>query len=40
MKAVYCYCKNTYTLKECDCETCEDREHWRQGIGSIYKQEE
>lgn len=33
-RAVYCYCKNTYTIEECDCNRCKDREIWRQGIGS------
>tara|TARA_R110000764_G_scaffold228273_1_gene318759 strand:- start:23 stop:196 length:174 start_codon:yes stop_codon:yes gene_type:complete len=32
-RSVYCYCKNTYTVLECDCKKSKDREIWRQGIG-------
>jgi len=35
MRSFYCYCKNTYTVLECDCKRCKDREIWRQGIGRI-----
>jgi hypothetical protein len=38
MKAVYCKCKNTYSIK---CATNQDKncnvpEYWKQGIGNIY----
>ena len=37
MRAVYCKCKNTYSI---DCannqgQKCEAPEYWRQGIGRI-----
>jgi len=31
MRARYCKCKNTYTIKECDCPNVP--EYWKQGIG-------
>tara|TARA_R110000737_G_scaffold227564_2_gene241829 strand:+ start:61 stop:189 length:129 start_codon:yes stop_codon:yes gene_type:complete len=42
MKAVYCKCKNTYSI---ECSTnpergCKTPEYWKQGIGSIDKIEE
>jgi len=40
MRAKYCYCKNTYTMKDCDSDKCKERENWKQGIGKIRKTEE
>lgn len=38
MRAVYCYCKNTYSIKGCNNKKkCKDREHWKHGIGKIRK---
>ena len=41
MRAVYCKCKNTYSIK-CDKKKkdCKAPYYWKQGIGSIYKKEE
>lgn len=41
MKAVYCKCKNTYSIK-CDKKQkkCKAPYYWKQGIGSIYKESE
>lgn len=42
MKAVYCKCKNTYSI-ECTNNTdkhCETPEYWKQGIGRINADEE
>ncbi len=42
MRAVYCKCKNTYSI-ECKTETkkdCKTPEYWKQGIGKIRKTEE
>jgi len=42
MKAVYCKCKNTYSI-ECDSSPnkgCSTPEYWKQGIGPINKTEE
>ncbi len=43
MKAVYCKCKNTYSIK-CDKNNnrnkCKAPYYWKQGIGSIYKNTE
>lgn len=38
-KAVYCKCRNTYSI-ECDKagKKCNADEYWKQGIGSIYKE--
>ena len=40
-KAVYCKCKNTYSI-DCDKDgkKCKSDEYWKQGIGSIYKETE
>jgi hypothetical protein len=41
-RAVYCYCKNTYSI-ECDKgynKKCKAPEYWKQGIGSINKEQE
>lgn len=39
MRAVYCKCKNTYSIdcKQNQNKGCNALEYWRQGIGSIYK---
>jgi hypothetical protein len=42
MRAVYCKCKNTYTI---DCnnkndKNCKTPEYWKQGIGRISASEE
>ena len=35
MKAKYCKCKNTYTIKDCnEDKRCNAPYYWRQGIGS------
>jgi len=42
MRAVYCKCKNTYSIK-CDkgkSKDCKAPYYWKQGIGSIYKEED
>lgn len=42
MRAVYCKCKNTYSI-ECNQnqnKDCNAPDYWKQGIGSIYKKEE
>ena len=41
-RAVYCKCKNTYSI---DCKQekdkgCKTPEYWKQGIGNIRKTEE
>lgn len=36
-RAKYCKCKNTYTINDCDKQKCKAPEYWKQGIGSIYK---
>jgi hypothetical protein len=33
--AKYCYCKNTYTIKNCDKDKCKAHPFWSQGIGDI-----
>ena len=41
MKAEYCKCKNTYSIKcDKDEKKCKSSEYWKQGIGSIYKESE
>ena len=39
MRAVYCKCKNTYSIdcKEYQNKQCKTPYYWKQGIGSIYK---
>ncbi len=39
MRAVYCKCKNTYSIdcKQNSDKGCETPEYWKQGIGSINK---
>ena len=41
-RAVYCYCKNTYSIKckEENNRMCKAPEYWKQGIGSIHKEQE
>lgn len=41
-KAVYCKCKNTYSIecKNNKDEKCNAPEYWKQGIGTINKIEE
>ena len=43
MRAKYCKCNNTYSI-DCDKYSkkrkCNVDEYWKQGIGSIHKQEE
>tara|TARA_B100000809_G_scaffold263535_1_gene317020 strand:+ start:2259 stop:2396 length:138 start_codon:yes stop_codon:yes gene_type:complete len=41
-KAIYCKCKNTYSI---ECKTnqekgCETPEYWKQGIGNISNSKE
>lgn len=36
MRAKYCKCLNTYTIKECDCSHV--KYYWSQGIGSLVGQ--
>ena len=42
MRAVYCKCKNTYSIK-CDKNKnnskCKAPDYWKQGIGSIHKEQ-
>jgi len=33
--AIFCYCKNTYTIKHCDKNKCNAHPFWRQGIGFV-----
>lgn len=42
MRAVYCKCKNTYSIdcKDNQGNKCNAPEYWKQGIGSIYKKRE
>ena len=40
MRAKYCKCQNTYTIDNCEDKRCKQPEYWKQGIGSIHKQEE
>lgn len=37
MKAIYCYCKNTYSIKGCEKKKCKNRENWKHGVGKIRK---
>jgi hypothetical protein len=41
-RAVYCYCKNTYSIecKDSQMKGCKAPDYWKQGIGSIHKTEE
>ena len=43
MRAVYCKCRNTYSIK-CDKNKsnlkCKSPDYWKQGIGSIHKESE
>lgn len=42
-RAVYCKCKNTYSI-DCDKNKnnskCKSPDYWKQGIGSIHKETE
>ena len=42
MRAVYCKCKNTYSIdcKNKDDKNCKTPEYWKQGIGKISATEE
>tara|TARA_R110002012_G_scaffold30602_6_gene92493 strand:+ start:949 stop:1134 length:186 start_codon:yes stop_codon:yes gene_type:complete len=35
MRAKYCKCKNTYTMKKCDKKKCQAPDYWSQGLGSL-----
>ncbi len=35
MRAVYCKCKNTYSIECKDNKICNAPEYWKQGIGRI-----
>ena len=35
MRAKYCKCKNTYSIKGCKSKKCNAPEYWKQGIGRI-----
>jgi len=42
MKAVYCKCRNTYSIKcskDKKNKNCKVPYYWEQGIGSIYKED-
>lgn len=41
-RAVYCKCKNTYSIecKQGKDKGCNAPYYWKQGIGSIHKEEE
>jgi len=34
-KAVYCKCKNTYSIECKDEQDCKTPDYWKQGIGNI-----
>ena len=36
-KAVYCKCKNTYSIECKNDNDCKVPEYWKQGIGNISK---
>jgi len=36
-RAVYCKCKNIYSIECKDDQKCETSDYWKQGIGNIYK---
>ena len=36
MRAKYCKCKNTYTIKDCKSKHCKTPYYWSQGIGSLH----
>ena len=42
MRAVYCKCKNTYSIdcKNTTDKSCKTTEYWKQGIGRISATEE
>ena len=39
-KAVYCKCKNTYSIECKNEQDCKTPYYWKQGIGSINKIDE
>jgi len=39
-RAVYCKCKNTYSIECKDDQKCETPDYWKQGVGSINKIDE
>lgn len=38
MRAKYCKCKNTYTIKGCKSKRCKTPYYWSHGIGSLHNQ--
>ena len=38
MRAKYCKCKNTYTIKGCKSKKCKAPYYWSHGIGSLHNQ--
>ena len=38
MRAKYCKCKNTYTIKGCKSKHCKAPYYWSHGIGSLHNQ--
>jgi hypothetical protein len=43
MRAVYCKCTNTYSIKCAEDnknKNCNAPDYWKQGIGNIYKTED
>tara|TARA_R110000796_G_scaffold52665_1_gene124025 strand:- start:129 stop:323 length:195 start_codon:yes stop_codon:yes gene_type:complete len=40
-RAVYCKCLNTYSIKckQNEIKGCDAPDYWKQGIGSIYKEQ-
>jgi hypothetical protein len=41
-RAVYCYCKNTYSIEcgQVQGKECHAPDYWKQGIGNISKEPE
>ena len=39
-KAVYCRCRNTYSIECKDKDDCPYPDYWKQGIGSLTKEPE
>jgi len=42
MRAVYCKCKNTYSIecRQSNDKDCNAPYYWKQGIGSIYNNDD